>query len=101
MRFIRRLPDPEYEVVEEYEVPDNLDEKLSEVAQLASTQPWLTQLMEDVRDGKRSAVFKVTLGALVVFAAVGTGVKFGLSDARDLRELYEKISHMLHPDERS
>lgn len=82
---------PEFQVEEEREIPDNLDDRLPRVAEEIEKRPWILQLIQDVHDGKKSAIFKVSLGALVVFAALGSGFEFGIRGGRDIRELHSRL----------
>ncbi|MBI2074646.1 MAG: hypothetical protein HYT83_02275 [Candidatus Levybacteria bacterium] len=89
--LVRGGAQPEFVIREETHVGDNLGEKLVEVEQVVAEKPWLRKLLEDVVNGERSAVFIVTLGALVITTAVGAGYEFGVRGGRDLKELHYRL----------
>jgi hypothetical protein len=66
--------------------PDNLAEKAEEIKRIADEKPWLKSLISDVRQGKKSAIFTVGVGSIIIFSAV-VGFEFGLRHGKDIREL--------------
>lgn len=69
----------------------NFDEKLPEVHEAISSKLWFYKLLDDVHSGKKSAVVKLALGAIVVTAAIGSGYEFGIRHGKDIRE----FSHLV------
>lgn len=81
---------PQWEV-EKRMVPDNLNEQIDKVAVAIAERPWIDDLIKDIEGGRRSAVYKVSLGAIVILVAGVAGYEFGIREGRDFHNLYERV----------
>jgi hypothetical protein len=66
--------------------PDNLAEKAEEIKRIADEKPWLKTLISDVRKGRKSAIFTIGVGSIIIFSAAA-GFEFGVRHGRDIKEL--------------
>lgn len=74
-------------------IDNNLRERTPNLLESLRKATWFKPLLRDVRKGDKSAIAKLTLGAIIVTAAIGAGYEFGIRDGVDLRnfkELFKK-----------
>ena len=71
--------------------PSNLEELGGKVMSILEKKPWYKPLLEDLHQGKKSAIFTVAFGGLTIFVATAAGFEFGFRHGRDLRHLSEII----------
>lgn len=84
------LMPPTYDIGGKIKTGDNLQEKLSEIDTLIAGEDhsWYQRLVNDVMSSRKSAIFKIAVGSIIVFAATGAGFEFGIRHGRDIRELH-------------
>lgn len=75
--------------------PSNLEAKLPELERAIAKKTWISELLAEVRSGEKKGVFAITPGRLTItVAATALGVEFGIRGGRDLKELWNSISHL-------
>lgn len=87
----RCLPEVRNAKTDEITEQDTLKENLAELEEEIKNRPWFKQLLDDVRTDKKSAVFKVIVGGIIVTAATAVAYEFGIAHGRDLKELHELL----------
>lgn len=65
----------------------NLSDISIEANKVLSEKPWYRTLIGDVRKSRKSAIFIVSLGSLIIFVAGMGGFEFGVRNGKDLRIL--------------
>ncbi len=77
----------------------NMDQMAREIKKRLSVESGFRELLSDVRQGKKSAVFYGVAGAIVIFTAA-VGFEFGLRDGQDLKLLPKILNNAIQKRKR-
>lgn len=67
--------------------PSNLGDLAEEAKAIFAQKSWYRSLLRDVRQHKKSAIFVVAMGGIIIFVATAAGFEFGVRHGQDLRHL--------------